>query len=334
MIRKQHKLLWFYQRGKVSLLACVAAIALGNIRAAQITDLGTLGGNASYATGVNGKGQVTGMSRNSDSQWHIFLWDGSMLDISKKNDLGPPNGYHESVSDVNDNGLMAGHLPDGTAALLTVGQTTSLGIGAFSTALAVNNNGLAVGYFNMPEGFSHGFRWQSGTATALTPFTYSIANGVNDFSVIVGQATNNISVPYHAVIWQNGTTTDIMSGESYAMDVNSSGSVVGHYWTGTVLRAFWYNNGDTKPIGSGSETLGLAINDSEVVVGAMIVQTANGCRACTEQHAYRWDGETLTDLNTTVSGWTLWYAIAINNNGAIVGQGRVNGEDHAFLWQP
>jgi probable HAF family extracellular repeat protein len=45
----------------------------------------------------------------------------------------------------------------------------------------------------------------------------------------------------------------------------------------------------------------------------------------------------ITDLNTLIpadSGWSLWFAAAINDNGQVVGSGTFNGEPRAFLLTP
>jgi probable HAF family extracellular repeat protein len=65
------------------------------------------------------------------------------------------------------------------------------------------------------------------------------------------------------------------------------------------------------------------INASGQVVG----QSSNG-------HGFLYSGGVMTDLNSLLpagSGWQLVNANAINDSGQIVGDGVINGQDHAFL---
>lgn len=72
------------------------------------TDLGTLGGNSSWAWAVNGQGQVVGASAiripSHPVVEHAFLWqDGAM------NDLGTlPNGSQSAAYAINDAGVVVG----------------------------------------------------------------------------------------------------------------------------------------------------------------------------------------------------------------------------------
>jgi probable HAF family extracellular repeat protein len=47
-----------------------------------MTDLGTLGGSASFATDINARGQIVGFSNTASGVEHAFLWEkGKMTDL-------------------------------------------------------------------------------------------------------------------------------------------------------------------------------------------------------------------------------------------------------------
>ena len=79
-----------------------------------------------------------------------------------------------------------------------------------------------------------------------------------------------------------------------------------------------------------SDSTGYGINNNGQVVGY--------CGNGTVNHAVLYDGKTTIDLNNlipAISGWTLEYATAINDNGWIVGDGSNSlGQQHAFLLTP
>lgn len=88
-------------------------------RHGRMKDLGTLAGDPfSFGFDINAKGQVVGISSNSDfSQFHAFLWEhgGPMVDL---NSLIPPGSDLQITlpETINDRGEIAGHgvLPDGS----------------------------------------------------------------------------------------------------------------------------------------------------------------------------------------------------------------------------
>jgi probable HAF family extracellular repeat protein len=80
--------------------------------------------------------------------------------------------------------------------------------------------------------------------------------------------------------------------------------------------------------GTFSDTAG--VNNRHQIVGTSTL--ASG-----QQHAYLFSKATMTDLNELIpadSGWILVAATGINDAGEIVGNGRINGQTHAFLLTP
>jgi probable HAF family extracellular repeat protein len=71
-------------------------------------DLGTRGGRASSACGINPTGQIVGVAENGKGKAQAFLYrDGRMTDL---NDLLPPGSgwVPESAASINDAGQIVG----------------------------------------------------------------------------------------------------------------------------------------------------------------------------------------------------------------------------------
>ena len=66
-------------------------------------DLGTLGGDISYARAINAHGQVAGVSATAAGETHAFLWDGHMM-----RDLGTLGGTVSEAIAINDAGQAVG----------------------------------------------------------------------------------------------------------------------------------------------------------------------------------------------------------------------------------
>jgi probable HAF family extracellular repeat protein len=113
-----------YARALRSLLALAVALAFGAFAGSSgaapspftAIDLGTLGGSASFAYGLNASGEVVGESQTASGAWHAFSWtaDGGMVDLGS---LGGTTSAHA----VNDSGQVVGE-----------GFTASLSLDAFS----------------------------------------------------------------------------------------------------------------------------------------------------------------------------------------------------------
>jgi probable HAF family extracellular repeat protein len=183
------------------------------------THLGSLGGNATFASAINDVGQVVGHSHlvadcpPGGCGWHAFLWqDGTMTD------LGTLGGYVSEAFDVNNRGQVVGESPTVRARngeipfhafLWEDGVMTDLGTlgGRWSTAAAVNDRGQVVGSSLTRSGEEHAFLWQDGVMTDLG--TLRGKNGatgafaINDLGQVLGYSNG------HSFMWQDGVMTDL-----------------------------------------------------------------------------------------------------------------------------
>jgi len=163
---------------------------------AAATGLDGLGGSHSYAWGVNANGQVVGQAElNGDIFMHAALWQ--------------------------------------AGATTATDLDTIFGGRNYSQASSINNSGLVTGNGSY---YQQAVLWQTGATTAidLNPLpggARSIAAGVNDSGLVVGQADTGGGYG-HAVLWRSGSTaaTDLGTLGGYfsgAAGVNANGLVVG-----------------------------------------------------------------------------------------------------------
>ncbi len=115
------------------------------------------------------------------------------------------------------------------------------------------------------------------------------------------------------------------------MALNDSGQVVGYSNPAgsNLVHAFVYD-GSMHDLGTlgGSNSYAQGINNHGIVVG--FSDTSTGA-----DHAFIYDAmHGMIDLNSLISpasGWVLSHANGINDAGQIVGDGIVDGQQHAFV---
>jgi probable HAF family extracellular repeat protein len=271
-------------------------------------DLGTLGGAVSSAASVSGQGHVVGSSHTSVGYEHAFLYSGG-----KMVDLGTLPGHYDSyATGVNDSGYVVGYSAQSSsnerAFLRTTGALVNLGTlpnGNRSRATAVNNLGHVVGYSQTTNYAEHAFLYSNGT--------------MKDLGTVGGNA----------------------GGNSHARAINDAGQIAGWSTVGTnlsVLHAFLYSAGKLEDLGALPGypfSYANGLNGSGHVVGFVAADEERF--AGEKKRAFLYRNGRMLDLNETLqpgSAWVLLEATAINDNGAIAGIGKVNGEIRSFLLTP
>lgn len=180
-------------------------------RAGRVIDLGTLG-TAAYATAVDDKGRVAGMSDHTDGGEHAFLWRrGTMTDLG--------TSVRFTVFDMNDRAWLVGSIlpaPETPVAVVWRRGDVVRIDGPGSGATAVNDRGQVVGSTSTgPDGGPRAtlwqYPWRPGTATDLGVLPgdrTSLAVDVNDRGQVLGWS-DDLRGQRRSVLWWLGGMTDL-----------------------------------------------------------------------------------------------------------------------------
>jgi probable HAF family extracellular repeat protein len=303
----------------------------------EITDLGTLGGNQSFAEAVNDRGQVTGAALNaipdpfsfydlfvggfspSGTQTRGFLWDNGVME-----DLGTLGGPDAFPSLLNQRGQIAGYSYTNSIVNPTTGLPT------FHPFLWEREKGMKdLGDFG-------------GTATASV-------NGLNERGEVVGGTYLPGDIQIHPFLWNGAKLIDLtappfggsVNGE--ANWINDAGEVVGlaglpapcpgtsNWWQ----QAFLWKNGVMMDLGAVAGTpnsTAAFINSKTQIVG--FSWSCDGSVV----NASLWENGSMADLNTLIppsSPFHLYSASFIDDQGEIAAYGLLaKGNTHALLLIP
>ncbi len=274
-------------------------------------DLHTMRGDYSVAYGINELGQVVGkfkseeVGRFGETVFRGFKWE---LGTAMR-DLGslPPwrDVFFESKAyAINDIGQIGGSVdlygavwdlfavPDNPPFPLHT-KMSDMGSIAPRHVFDINNTGQAVGLY---KGTDTGFRWQAGIFEELAndiggSFYVSGAKGINELGEVAGYIgfINGSEVQFHATFWPDPATVKDLGtlggNDSYANDINDSGTVVGRSQIATGEdRAFvWHADFGMQSLGTlgGDYSVASGINSTGQIVGTS--ETASG-----ERHATLW----------------------------------------------
>jgi probable HAF family extracellular repeat protein len=278
-----------------------------------MVDLGTLGGNQSFAQSVNNHGQAVGFALDlvpaTDNMFEDYpfpfatrlratLWNnGVAIDLGT---LGGPSAW---ATDINDNGQVIGQ--------------------SFTTAVS-DGTWRHVGDFNYSRPTA-GFIWENGAITNLGSLggTGTLPTRINNHGQVIGFGTLAGDTAYHPFFWERGVLRDLGTfGGSYGNPnaINEAGEVVG----GAALasgyyRAFLWKNGVMTNLGTlGQGSRALAINSKTQVVGGSWSNPSGNW-------AFLWEnGGPMVDLNALVPGGSpqLADALGINERGEILCAGQ------------
>ena len=338
---------------------------LGNSNDSEIIgyDYTNLGFGA--ALDINNLGQVVGLiSANPESRsksfGNLFPARDDRSFIYKNNTveiIDHLDGYTRSIAHaINDLGQVAGYSETdevfSTRAFFYDGtDTINLGIisGAIrSDTYAINNSGYVAGTSKGKTKIDYVFLSQGfdlTTIDSLPDFEHrtTYINDLNDSGEIVGALNSREGYKdptINAFIISEGQYKElgVLPGYHYSIahSINNSGQVVGEAWypynSNFPHRAFFYDGDTIQSLGvltGGNNSIAYDINDLGKIVGSSNSSIGN--------RAVLYDDGKIVDLNDWIEpddGIILKQARAINNQGQIVGHGKVGNLMTAFLLNP
>ena len=210
-------------------------------RSGTMTELAPLAGDTKTTVwAINNAGQAVGFSEGSSGQ--AVLWQNGTVTA-----LGAlPGAAASSAADVNLSGQVTGtartNPPHGF--LWKDGRMTDIGsLGHYSNPAAINDAGQIVGMSGLrpPTGpydvSAHAFLWQAGLMRDLGTLpggVLSYASDINNLGQIVGASAGGLWRDQRAVIWQDGTITDLNTllpaGSAWVLDeatrINDRGQIL------------------------------------------------------------------------------------------------------------
>lgn len=201
----------------------------------------------------------------------------------------------------------------------------------------INDSGMVTGSTTALDWNQHAYVYNGSTmqdlGSVLGGAGSSVGKDINNLGVVVGEFQDNDGKS--RAFAYDGHTATVLSNtvQSTANAINDQGQIVGSVYTNAGERAFLYEAGVMKDLGTlgGVISSAYGINASGMVVGMSTV-------ADKTSHAFLYDGTSMVDLATlltgTGSGWLLLSANGINDQGQIVGRGYYNGEYRGFILNP
>jgi probable HAF family extracellular repeat protein len=304
-----------------------------------MTDLGTLGGPNSQASGRDLQPELAIVSETPDTDplgedfcgLHTgFVCRAAVWRSGRMTVLPTLGGINATALEINNRGEIVGAAGDGTPdATCAPPQRTHFQAVVWAS--------------------------ESGNISKLAPLPgdqvgFALRN--NDHGQVVGSSglcsntkLGALPVGPHAVLWDNGSPINLGNlgdpNVGVGVDVNNRGQVIGAASVpdGTLHPFMWTKTSGIRDLGlmsadpADAMNTPFALNDRGQMVGSSCDATLSTCRG------YLWQNGVMTDINGLLPAGSPLYVLnpfSINNSGDIVGLAVVmsTGEVHAFLAKP
>ncbi|HMP72935.1 MAG TPA: DUF3466 family protein [Kiritimatiellia bacterium] len=300
----------------------------------NVIDLGTLGGGASFAYGINDRSQVVGSSYDADGRLQAFVWQNGLM-----NGLGfLPDGTQSVARAINNHGEITGYARLSNtffrAFRYTGDELENLGTlgGRRSWGYAINNHGLIAGsseFTNARPNLSdhNSFTWLSNQFVRVRPYHNWLAcsgSGVNDHGMVCGTTFLWASSErWWAYIWRDNNTNGLHdTGEMIVL-----GSLGSTNWQD-------YTTSGATAINNAGQVVGYtSITNASFPQHAFLVTPSNGVWKIPNDDLPP-GNELMISLGTLDGLTNNSYANAINDKSWIVGTSTTRyGTNQAFLWR-
>jgi len=300
----------------------------------QVVELGTLGGERSWAASINDYGQIVGWSDDNTGNGRATLFDATGM--GNNIDLGTLGGNGSNASSINNLGYIVGSASNFSTMNATMFEATgggnNLDLKSPGDVLSINNNNQMVGYSDnyratIFDNSGAGNNIYLGTLGGIE----SAAQSINDSGKIIGWSENSLRQIRATLFDASGNGNNIELGtlgglESRAYSINNLNQIVGMADDifGKGIATFFDSTGlgNNTSLGDlgGERSEALSINNLGHIVGWSY-------NSLGDPRAVLFDptgGDDNIDLNTLIdpeSGWILRAAYNINDNDLIVGWG-------------
>jgi len=201
-------------------------------------DLGTLGGNESYASAINNDAQIACSSQISTGRWRAAIYENGQM---RKLRTFSGSSWNATSGDINSSGQVVGYsdVVGGSpwhACLWADDTITDLGTlpgTSKSIAKGINDNGQIVGDSYVKSSKYLGFIYEDGVMSGIGSLGFSpdwtIALAISNNGQIIGYSKTTDGHK-HAFVYEDGIITDLgtLGGNtSEALGINDAGMIVG-----------------------------------------------------------------------------------------------------------